>query len=110
VSEEGKNEYVLNPWQPEQSKIALAVLGKLTEELAECGAIASRCVIQGIDEREPVTGLVNKDELENEIADVLAVIHLTRVRFRLDATKIDRRMWKKCKHLGDWHHLLETKR
>jgi hypothetical protein len=110
MSEEEKSEYVLNPWQPEQDRIALAVLGKMLEELNECGAITARCIIQGIDECEPVTGLLNKDELENEIADALAAIHMTRVRFRLDATKIDRRMWKKCKHLGDWHHLLETKR
>ena len=54
-----EREKPLNPWQPERDPIRLAILGKLLEELAEAQAIVARCIIQGIDESEPVTGVHN---------------------------------------------------
>ena len=45
-----------NPWHPITDKVDLKYLGKLGEELNECGSAVSRCIIQGVDEREPVTG------------------------------------------------------
>src|SRR4051812_1950163 len=60
-----------NPWQPIRGPIDLAVLGKFGEELGECQAAVSRCIIQGLGGAEPVTGKINQDWLEDEVADVL---------------------------------------
>lgn len=97
----------LSPWQPEQDKVRLALFGKHMEELNECGAITARCLIQGIDEHEPVTNESNRENLENEIADVMATSHLIVLRFALDKSRMDARMWAKARHLGGWHHMLE---
>lgn len=51
----------LNPWHPMTDAINLAHLGKLAEELNECGAAVARCIIQGIDGSEPVTGKPNRE-------------------------------------------------
>jgi hypothetical protein len=96
-----------SPWQPEQDKLMLALLGKHIEELSECAAISARCVIQGIDEREPVTHLLNREELENELADVQATTHLLVVRLGLNRNQMELRKWAKAKHLGGWHLKLE---
>lgn len=95
----------LNPWHPMTDPIDLKHLGKFGEELNECGAAVSRCIIQGIDEAEPVTGKVNKDWLEDEIADVLAGAELNMRRFNLDRDKIEKRKAKKMAHLSAWHKL-----
>lgn len=42
------------PWRPIQSPIDLKHLGKFGEELGECQAAVSRCIIQGIREKEPI--------------------------------------------------------
>jgi hypothetical protein len=65
-------DFALNPWRPMTRPIDLKHLGKLGEESNELGAAISRCIIQGIDEREPVTGKPNRQWLAEEIADVLA--------------------------------------
>lgn len=95
-----------NPWFPLTERLDLAHLGKLNEELNECGAAIARCIIQGIDECEPVTGKINRQWLEDEIADVLANIELVRERFKLDAPRIANRIGKKKHHLQHWHSLL----
>ena len=71
-------------WHPTTNKVDLAHLGKLGEELAECAAAASRCIIQGIDEAHPVTGKTNRQWLEEEIADVVAMIDHTVNHFGSD--------------------------
>lgn len=96
----------LNPWLPERDAIRLAVLGKFAEELAECSAIVARCVIQGIDEAEPVTGKPNRLALENEIADIIATAEDTARLFGLREDYIDTRADLKRKHLARWHDLL----
>jgi hypothetical protein len=95
--------YVLSPWKPETSPLRIALLGKFLEELNECASAVARCIIQGIDESEPVTGLVNREWLTKEIADVQATMHLVHVHFRLDTVAISERKWAKTRHLGEWH-------
>lgn len=51
-------------WQPITNKHDLAVLGKLGEEATELGSAIFRCIIQGLNEREPTTGKVNRQWLE----------------------------------------------
>ena len=63
-----------NPWHPMSDAVDLKHLGKLAEELSEAGAAVARCIIQGIDEKEPVTGKINREWLQDELADVIANI------------------------------------
>lgn len=99
--------YTLNPWQPEQNKVNLAVLGKACEELTECATAVSRCIIQGIDESEPVTGKLNKDWLTEEIADAYATLDLMCDHFNLDKIYIHSRFNHKISHLQSWHRLIK---
>jgi len=92
-----------SPWQPENNKLHLAVLGKLGEEAAELAKAIFRCIIQGVDGTHPVTGKHNLDELRDEIADVRAGIELAIERFNLDQNKILVRAEIKKRHKRKWH-------
>jgi hypothetical protein len=50
----------------------LKILGKQLEELNELGSATARCIIQGIDGREPVTKKPNREWFMEEVADVYA--------------------------------------
>lgn len=95
-----------NPWVPEQNRSRLAVLGKLLEELNEAGAIVARCIIQGVDEAEPVTHVVNRYALTNEIADVFATASIAIEHFGLSTAAINGRVTKKVDYLKRWHALI----
>ncbi len=96
----------LNPWKPITEPLDLAHLGKMVEELNECGSASARCQIQGIDEAEPVTGKVNRDWLTEEIADVQAASELAIEHFGLDLDRIAARKAKKKAHLRAWHAMI----
>lgn len=95
-----------NPWNPITSPIDLKHLGKLAEELGEGTAAVSRCIIQGLDEREPVTGKVNREWLEDELADIIANAELNIEHFKLDYARMLGRIGKKKTHLRQWHGML----
>ena len=82
-------------WQPITNKHELAILGKLGEESGELISALFRCIIQGLDEHEPETKKINRRWLEDEIADVLAMIHLATERLRLHTTEIEKRRERK---------------
>lgn len=94
-----------NPWHPEKDPVALKTLGKLSEELGECNSAVARCIIQGIWEFEPVTGKMNAEWLEDEIADVLANIKLVVDLFSLSTHRMDIRVERKIEMLRAWHKL-----
>lgn len=94
-----------NPWHPITNAKDLKHLGKLGEELGEAQAAVSRCIIQGMDEKEPVTGKINREWLEDELADVLANIRLVSDHFNLNTNRMWERGEKKKKHLRQWHSL-----
>ena len=96
---------MINPWHPMTDPIDLKTLGKFTEELGECVAAVSRCMIQGIDEYHPQSGIANRDWLEEEIADVMAGIELTVERFGLNEERIFARAARKIAGLREWHAL-----
>lgn len=98
--------WALNPWVPMSSPLDLKHIGKLGEEVCECGAAIFRCVIQGVDEREPVTKKLNREWLQDEIADVLANIELVTEHFGLDMVSIRIRAERKKIHLRGWHSML----
>lgn len=95
-----------SPWQPERDPLALALLGKLLEEVNELGAILARCIIQGIGESEPVTKKPNADALEEELADVSAAGTLVAEHFGLIVERMDARQFRKMAHLRAWHRLI----
>lgn len=94
-----------SPWHPIKNSVDLKHLGKLAEELGEAGAAVARCIIQGIDEKEPVTEVPNQQWLENELADVIANIDLVCDRFKLDKIRMAERSLRKKKHLTAWHDM-----
>lgn len=94
-----------SPWHPIQDPVDLKHLGKLGEELGEAQAAVCRCIIQGIDKEEPVTGKPNREWLENELADVLAGINLVSLRFGLDEERMNERAARKMAHLKQWHDM-----
>lgn len=98
-----KADVALNPWHPMTDAVAVKHLGKLNEETNELGAATARCIIQGIDQREPVTGKLNSRWLEDEIADVLAGIELCIEHFDLDRPHMLNRLALKKKRLKEWH-------
>lgn len=100
----------LNPWQPETDSLSLAILGKLAEELGEGSAAVARCIIQGIDEREPVTGKLNREWLEDELADIEAQIAVAKARFLLDGDRMAQRTARKVEHVRSWHKMIGSNR
>lgn len=95
----------MNPWHPISNSVDLKHLGKLTEELGEASSAVSRCIIQGIEEVEPVTGKSNRQWLEEELADVIAGIHLTVIHFKLNQELIKERVNRKKNQLRSWHKM-----
>lgn len=95
----------MNPWHPITNSVDLKHLGKLGEELGECSAAVSRCIIQGLAEAEPSTGKINAKWLEEEIADVLANIDLVVTRFKLNPLTIQQRKLRKEEQLKSWHDM-----
>jgi phosphoribosyl-ATP pyrophosphohydrolase len=92
-----------NPWHPMKMPRDLKTVGKLGEEAGELAAACCRCVIQGIDECEPVTGKLNRDWLAEEIADVLVNARLVAEHFGLDNDRILARIERKEGQLRGWH-------
>lgn len=94
-----------NPWHPMKDAVDLKHLGKLCEECGELSAAISRCIIQGINELEPVTKKPNYEWLEDEIADVMANIELVSERFKLDQARMIIRVETKKTKLKTWHKM-----
>lgn len=95
-----------SPWSPETSQHRLAVLGKLAEEGSEVATAAVRCIIQGIDEQEPVTGKPNREWLEDEIADIMAQCNLAVEALGLNGPRILQRVCNKQAYTGSWQETL----
>jgi len=93
----------MNPWHPMRDPIDIKHLGKLQEELGELQAAISRCMIQGINENEPVTGKSNRLWIEEEIADVYANLRLVINHFNL--RPLSSRIILKMTQLKSWHDM-----
>lgn len=93
-----------SPWHPMTGPaIDLKHLEKLGEECCELGQVIFRCLMQGLDECEPVTKKPNRQWLIEEIADVMANIDLVTAHFQLDVVKAFQRSQMKKRHLKTWH-------
>lgn len=80
-------------------------LAQLIKRLADCGSAVSRCIIQGVDEREPVTGKLNRDWLRETLSAAIEMTRLISVRFGLDAAAMAARAEKKMTYQRQWHAL-----
>lgn len=100
---------VPHKWVPETDPVRCAVLLKLIEEAGELVSAASRCLMQGIDEREPVTGKLNREWLEDELADVYALASLVRDTERLNVIRMLERTKRKRAMKLAWLKLLGFK-
>lgn len=89
-------------WQPVTSPRTIALIGKYFEEKNEHGSALARILIQGADEREPVTKKLNKQWLTEEIADKLTTLLIIAEHFELDVNVIDRRIATKKQFLEEW--------
>ena len=92
-----------HPWRPMSDPVDVMHLAKLAEEVCECGSALARCLMQGIDERHPMSGKLNREWLEDEIADVIANIELVVTRFDLKTDRIAARCAGKMVQLRAWH-------
>lgn len=100
-----KSDVKLNPWHPITNAVDIKTIGKFIEELGECISACARMLIQGIDEKEPVTGKINRNWTEEEIGDILAGADLVIERYKLDVHKIQSRRELKKKRLREWHKM-----
>jgi hypothetical protein len=94
-----------SPWHPMSDAVDLKHLGKLSEELNECGSAVARCIIQGLDGVEPETHKPNRAWLQDEVADVQANLDLVIERFGLDEEAMAIRVEIKKRYLKQWHDL-----
>ena len=92
----------LTKWTPTTNLTMLRRMGKLIEELNELGVVAARCIIQGIDDIDPGSGLVNRERLEKELADVMAQCIVTIEKLGLNQEFIKARTEDKTEQMAEW--------
>lgn len=93
-------------WIPMTNPIEIAMIGKLGEEANELGKACARAIIQGLDGIDPDSGVVNRDAIRKEQADVVA----GEIVCKPLLGEINReRVEMKVKHLQGWHELLREK-
>jgi phage terminase Nu1 subunit (DNA packaging protein) len=81
-------------WKPEPDVLIHQALGKACEEASELANILARCLIQGLNESEPVSGKRNRQALFEEIADLDAAVQWLRelVNDEYDGDRADRKL------------------
>jgi hypothetical protein len=98
---------MINLWKPEPDPILHQALGKLAEELAEAAKAASRCLIQGFDACEPVTGKQNSEALIDEIADIEAAFSWLAELRKVNNEAFNARVDIKLEGFRRWQAMLE---
>jgi len=78
----------------------------LTRRLAKAGQATARSIIQGLDGREPTTGLLNFDWLEQRLRRLPAPIYAVTEAYGLDRGRIKVRAAAKMAQLRVWHAML----
>lgn len=91
-----------SPWKPITNETDLKHLGKLGEEAGELVTAVSRTIIQGIDGIDPKTNQVNREWLEDEMADVMALVAHNIRHFKLNEARVMERMEAKMKYAEPW--------
>lgn len=89
-------------WRREPSERRNAILGKMAEETSELAARCVRSMIQGLDELDPDTGRSNLAHIEDEMADVEAMLSLVKVFLGVDREGISVRAGRKYNYKRPW--------
>lgn len=97
----------MTKWTPTTNLLMLRRMGKMIEEMNELGQVASRCIIQGIDEVDPSSQRLNRDGLIEEIADVYAQLDETVAALSLDDAAIQTRRAKKRILMQEWEEMFK---
>lgn len=97
----------MNKWIPTTDLKVLRRVGKAQEELNELGCVLARVIIQGIDEIDPGSGKVNRQRLQDEIADVYTQLQLMESQFELDSYAITDRCVEKRRQMDEWEALFD---
>jgi len=93
-------------WRPEPNVLIHQALGKACEEASELANILARCLIQGLDQSEPVSGKPNRKALSDEIADLDAAVQWLR---ELTGEEYDEeRADRKLNGFRQWQRMLEA--
>lgn len=104
---EEKKPDLISPWMPESNALIHQALGKAAEEAAELAGSLIRCMIQGLDEKEPVTGKPNQAALEDEIADLIATLRW--LRDVADVNHSRERVERKLEGYKRWEQLIRKR-
>jgi hypothetical protein len=83
-------------------------LPSLSKAVAALTKVCARCIIQGIDEIDPGTGLTNRQRITDAIAAVLSECTRTANSLSLDAAALDAREKEKTRQMGEWEALYRT--
>lgn len=89
-------------WFPITDPLHIGMLGKLAEETGELSAAIARCLIQGMNGAEPTTFKINRQWLQEEISDVIAMMAFVRNEFNLDEVEISKRVHRKIEFKTPW--------
>ncbi|MQW67674.1 hypothetical protein GHK50_23700 [Sinorhizobium medicae] len=92
-------------WKPEPDVLIHQALGKACEEATELANILARCLIQGLDECDPVSGKPNREALSDGIADLDAAVQWLRELTGDDYD--DERADRKLNGFRRWQRMLE---
>lgn len=95
-------------WLPETRTVIHQALGKAAEESAELSKIAVRCIIQGLDAVDPVTGKPNRQSLADELADIEATTEWLFELLSLDVEAHNARATRKLEGFRRWQAMIEA--
>jgi hypothetical protein len=96
----------MSKWLPEKDSLVLRRVGKAGEECSELSKVCFRIVIQGLDGVDPKSGHTNREELTDEVADVLAQCELLIASLGLPRRYVEARAAKKLRHMAEWDALV----
>lgn len=99
----------INPWMPEPDAMVHQVLGKIGEECNEMGAALFRCLIQGFDESEPVSGKPNRRQFWEEVADIEAAIAWAKETLNAPDFSMEDRRARKLAGFRAWQTMIDER-
>jgi len=80
----------------------------LQEECAEVTQAVSKCFRFGIDNVKPGRPLTNRQHLENELGDLLAMVDLLKQFNEIDLNNIEKAKHEKFEKLKQWSSIYEN--
>lgn len=94
-------------WLPEPDPLTHQALGKAAEECGEAVKILARCLVQGLNARDPKTNEPNLEHLAAELADVDAAISWIVEVLDLDIDWHNDRADRKLAGFREWQAMIQ---